>query len=262
MSKQDEPNVLERNVSTLLEAGGEAPKLSEGARLRMRTALVDTHANQAPVRKRSPLLAIGFGLAATAAGALIVTRIAGTGSPTAPTDELEGTTWIADAGAKVTKLGPRRVRVEGAALLDVAPGKGTFTVETARGTIEVVGTRFLVDAASDRTTAAVVRGSVKLASIDVAGEVLLHAGEQGVVEAGRPPTRGPAPRLSHLVSWAAAARKKEEQSIRPLRNGTLFARDPNNPWVPESPLPITKLGVDIVVEDQVARVAIDQTFHN
>src|SRR5213076_178326 len=94
------------------------------------------------------------------------------------------------------------------------------------------------------------------------GTVLLHAGEQGVVEAGRPPTRGPAPRLSHLVSWAEQARKKDEHAIAPVRNGTLFAHDPNNPWVPETPLPIAKLGVDIVVEDQVARVAIDQTFHN
>ena len=49
-------------------------------------------------------------------------------------------------------LGPRRVRVEGAALLDVAPGKGTFVVETARGRIEVLGTRFLVEADAARTT--------------------------------------------------------------------------------------------------------------
>ena len=34
------------------------------------------------------------------------------------------------------------------------------------------------------------------------------------------------------------------------------------PWGAEYPLPIKKLGVDIVVENQVARVALDQTFHN
>ncbi|MBS1119152.1 MAG: hypothetical protein H6Q90_1380 [Deltaproteobacteria bacterium] len=256
--------VLERNVTTLLEHGGEAPRLADTARARIRSQLVDQAAKpiaQGAARKRSPLLAVGFGLAATAAGALIVTRMTGPGSSDEPVaDGVDGTTWITDAGAKVTQLGPRRVRVEGAVLLDVAPGKGVFTVETKRGTIEVIGTRFLVDAADDRTTAAVVRGQVKLVSSE--GNVLLHAGEQGVVELGRPPTRGPAPRLSHLVSWAAQARKKDEHAVRPLRNGTLFAREPNNPWVPESPLPIAKLGVDIVVEDQVARVAIDQTFHN
>jgi ferric-dicitrate binding protein FerR (iron transport regulator) len=264
-SKSDDTNnVLERNVSTLLEAGGEAPKLADAARARIRAQLVEKHAidEAAGSRRRSPLIAVGFGLAATVAGALVVTRIGGKSADTADNaDKLEdGTTWITDDGGKVTKLGDRRVRVEGAALLDVAPGKDKFVVETARGTIEVVGTRFLVSADANRTTAAVVRGAVRLASSD--GNVLLHAGEQGVVELGRPPTRGPAPRLSHLVSWAAQARKKDEHAIRPLRNGTLFARDPNNPYVPESPLPIGKLAVDVVVEDQVARVAIDQTFHN
>ncbi|MGN6111132.1 MAG: VIT domain-containing protein, partial [Kofleriaceae bacterium] len=135
-----------------------------------------------------------------------------------------------------------------------------FVVETTRGEIEVLGTRFLVEASAERTTAAVVRGAVALASPD--GKVVLHAGEQGVAEPGRPPTRGPAPRLSHLVSWAAQARKRDEHAVRPLRNGTLFAREPNRLDVPESPLPIAKLGVDIVVEDQVARVALDQTFVN
>jgi len=262
-TKTDADGVLERNVSTLLEAGGEAPRLPDTARARMRAQLVEQHGKAGTERKRSPLIAIGLGLAATAAGAVIVTRGGAGPEITAPDGLEDGTTWIAEDGAKVTKLGARRVRVEGAALLDVAPGKGLFVVETARGTIEVIGTRFLVDASADRTTAAVVRGKVKLASTD--GNVLLHAGEQGVAEPGRPPSRGPAPRLSHLVSWAAQARKKQEQAVRPLRNGTLFAREPNNPnnpWVPETPLPIVKLGVDVVVEDQVARVAIDQTFHN
>ena len=171
----------------------------------------------------------------------------------------DGTSWLTEPGARVDVLAARRVRVTGAALLDVAPG-APFTVETAAGTIEVLGTRFLVEASGERTTAAVVRGSVKLAS--PAGQVVLHAGEQGVAEPGHPPTRGPAPRLSHLVSWAAKARAKDEAAIVPLRNGTLFAREPNRPGVPESPLPIQKLVVDVVVENQVARVALDQTFHN
>ncbi|MCW5804755.1 MAG: VWA domain-containing protein, partial [Deltaproteobacteria bacterium] len=264
-------NVLEQNVSTLLGSGGEAPRISAAARSRIRAALVERHGVEAP--RRSPLLAIGLGLAATAAGALVVTRVAGGGdTPLAALDGIisagdttklaDGTTYIVPpgGGGRVEVLGTRHVRVEGAALLDVAPGKGTFVVETERGRIEVLGTRFYVNAESARTTAAVVRGAVKLASTD--GEVTLRAGEQGIAELGHAPTRGPAPRLSHLVSWAAEARRREERTIAPLRNGTLFARDPNRPWVPESPLPITKLTVDITVEDQVARVALDQTFRN
>ena len=260
--KHDE--VLERNVSTLLGSGGEPPRIADTTRARIKAELVDKFGvTPARSRLRSPLIAIGLGLAATAAAALIVTRFVGAPAD-APRDggELaDGSTWIAEPGAEVEVLGHRRVRVAGAALLDVTPGKGTFVVETTRGRIEVLGTRFLVDADADRTTAAVVRGSVKLASPE--GFVTLHAGEQGIAEPGKPPTRGPAPRLSSLVSWAKAARARdEEQGVKPLRNGTLFAREPNNPHVPESPLPITKLAVDVVVEDQVARVALDQTFHN
>lgn len=258
--KPDTDGVLERNVTTLLETGGEGPRIGDGARARIRVHLLEKHG--AAARRRSPLLAVGLGLAATAAAAAIVTRVVGGGEVVAPVPVdgklADGTSWVTEPGARVDVLAARRVRVTGAALLDVAPG-APFVVETAAGTIEVLGTRFLVDAIADRTTAAVVRGSVKLASSD--GQVLLHAGEQGVAERGRPPTRGPAPRLSHLVSWAAQARKKDE-SVQPLRNGTLFAREPNRPGVPESPLPIQKLVVDVVVENQVARVALDQTFHN
>jgi len=260
-SKPDE-GMLERNVSGLLEAGGETPRIADAARTRIRAHLMEKHATAAKPA-RSPIFAIGLGLAATAAGALIVTKVAGSGdsiTTTTPEGATEGATWIAHESGKVTKLGERKVRVEGAALIDVEPGKGTFTVETAQGTIEVIGTRFVVDAQADRTSTAVVRGSVKLATS--AGSVVLHAGEQGIAEHSRPPTRGPAPRLSHLVSWAEQARKKIETAVKPLRNGTLFAREPNNPWVPETPLPIVKLGIDVVVENQVARVAIDQTFHN
>ena len=261
----DSRDMLERNVSSLLETGGEAPRLSDAARSRIRDELLANHGKPEVMRTRTrrPVLAVLAGLAATAAVALILLRIFGHGG----SGELalsDGSTYLTAPDGKVTVLGPRHVRVEGAALLDVAPGQGTFTVETERGTIEVLGTRFLVDGEHDRTTAAVVRGEVRLSSDG--GNVVLHAGEQGVAEPGHVPVRGPAPRLSHLVSWAQEARRREEHTIEPLHHGSLFARDPgvrsHPPWGDEYPLPIKKLGVDIVVEDQVARVALDQTFHN
>ncbi len=266
-----DPDVLEQNVSTLLETGGEAPRLSPVARERIKASLLASHGVAATPSGASGFwrarnLAIGGGLLAIAAAIalLVASRGAGTGVvPGAPADRAlalaDGTTVVRDQGATVTVLGPRHVRVTGAALLDVAPGKGAFVVETARGTIEVLGTRFLVDAESQRTTAAVVRGSVKLTSDT--GNVLLHAGEQGVAEPGKVPTRGPAPRLSHLVSWAEATRRTLEHA-EPVHHGTLFGRPPNVPNAAEEPLPLAKLSVDVVVENQVARVALDQTFHN
>ncbi|MCX5745093.1 MAG: VIT domain-containing protein, partial [Proteobacteria bacterium] len=275
--KQDE-RVLEDNVSQLLEGGGAPPRLAADARARMRAALIAKHsadpASAHPQAKRRPLLAVGVGVFAAAAGALIVTRVVGgsddvtTGSALVASDNgklADGSTWLVEPGAKVTQLGPRHVRVVGAALLDVVPGKGPFTVDTAQGTITVLGTRFMVAADERTTTTAVVRGSVKLATAQ--GDVTLHAGEQGIAEHAKPPTRGPAPRLSHLVSWAAQARKKAEgQDVEPLHHGSLFAKDPgvrsHPPWGDEYPLPMKQLKVDVVVDNQVARVALDQTFHN
>jgi tetratricopeptide (TPR) repeat protein len=274
MKKDLDNEVLERNVSTLLEAGGEAPRLGDAARARIRGELVakfGADASAPRVRSlRAPLVATCAGLAAAAAIALVATRLVGRGGDDhlgtlVPSGTLaDGTTYVAEPGATVAVIGPRRVRVTGAALLDVPPGHGAFTVETARGTVEVLGTRFVVTGERERTTAAVVRGEVKLASDG--GDVVLHAGEQGIAEPGRAPTRGPAPRLSHLASWAQLARREGDKTVEPLHHGTLFARDPgvrsHPPWGDEYPLPIAKLGVDIVVEDQVARVALDQTFRN
>ncbi len=264
-------DVLEQNVSSLLESGGEPPRMEDAARTRIREALLAKHATVATApttRARTPLIAAGLGLAATAAAALVITRFVDD-EPAAVVDTgssklADGSTYLTEPGAKVTVLGARRVRVEGAALLDVASGKGTFVVETAHGRIEVLGTRFLVDAEAERTTTAVVRGQVKLATDH--GSVFLHAGEQAVAEPGRPPTRGPAPRLSHLVSWAQQARRRDENGAQPIRHGSLFARDPgvrpNGQFGEEYPLPIKQLSVDVVVEDRVARIALDQTFHN
>ncbi len=261
-----DPDVLEKNVSTLLETGGEAPRIAPAARARIKAHLLDVHGvtAAAPGWWRARNLAIGTGMLAVAAVVALMLAGRGGDSPVSqPSDDAlaltDGTTVVRDTGATVTVLGPRHVRVTGAALLDVAPGKGTFVVDTARGRIEVLGTRFLVDAEATRTTASVVRGEVQLSSD--AGNVLLHAGEQGIAEPGRAPTRGPAPRLSHLVSWAQATRRKLEHA-EPVHHGTLFARQPNIPNAAEEPLPLAKLTVDVVVDNQVARVALDETFHN
>ncbi len=270
---KNEIDILERNVSTLLEHGsGEPPAPSPESRARIKRELVEKFAakpsTDQPVGRSAsrPLIAVGIGIAALAAAALLLVRSTSP-STTAKSPELavtalaDGTTYVADRGGRVEVLGPRRVRVTGAVLFDVVPGKGQFVVETARGTIDVLGTKFVVDGEADETQAAVLRGEVRLASS--AGDVTLHAGEQGIATAGKVPARAPAPRLSHLVSWAREARHAGDA---PVHHGTLFARDPgvrsHPPCGEEYPLPLAQLTLDVVVEDQVARVALDQTFHN
>jgi ferric-dicitrate binding protein FerR (iron transport regulator) len=70
----------------------------------------------------------------------------------------------------------------GEAFFDVTPGRGTFVVESAHGTVTVRGTRFLVAA---ETEVLVQRGKVDL---EAAGRtVAVLAGERSAAAAGRPP---------------------------------------------------------------------------
>ncbi len=257
-------DVLEKNVETLIESGGEPPRIDDAARTRIRAQLVHRF-GEVPV-PRSHVRAIVLGLTATALAIVaLVIVLRHRSQPRVVTGEAlaDGSTYVVDDGSRLTVLGPRHVRVEGRALLDVMPGKGTFVVETAQGRVEVLGTRFVVEGGSARTLTAVIRGEVKLVSS--LGSVVLHAGDQGVAEPGHPPVRSPAPRLSHLASWVHEARAKQEKAVA-VHHGTLFARDPgirsHPPWGHEYPLPLKQLTVDVTVEDQVARVALDQTFHN
>lgn len=266
-------DVLDQNLTTLL-AGSDPAAPSAEARARMRTRLVTRHGKVA--RGRSPVAIAGWGLVAAAAGAMVVANLGGDrpgggGGGAAPDGVAkakaaetmtlaDGSTAELGPGGKLTVLGPRKVRVEGAVLLDVAPGQGQFQVVTGAGELSVLGTRFLVEAIGATTTTSVLRGVVALRS--GGQEAVLHAGEQGVMQEGVRPTRGPAPRLSHLVSWVAERRRRDERpAAGPMRSGALVARNPQ--WQEqEFPLPMAALTVDVQLENQIARVALDQTFHN
>ncbi|HTM23101.1 MAG TPA: VIT and VWA domain-containing protein, partial [Kofleriaceae bacterium] len=82
------------------------------------------------------------------------------------------------------------------------------------------------------------------------------------LRAGAMPERRRAPRLSHLASFAAGVdRGVEIAETGPVRKGALLARNPT--WQEqEFPLPLRRLDVDIHIDNQVARVALDQTFFN
>ncbi|MBP9087762.1 MAG: FecR domain-containing protein, partial [Kofleriaceae bacterium] len=266
-------DVLEKNVTSLLSGASTPPQISELGRARIRAALIAKHGRTR--RPRNGLI-VG-GVAAAAAAAIAVWYVAGARPPasvaTAPEHApLRATAtgaqrtfadgsmvWLRE-GASLTELGPRHVKVAGEVLFDVAPGAGPFTVDSDAAQISVLGTRFVVDATPQATLAAVIRGVVTLGNAQ--GNVTLHAGDQGQAQLHTPPVRGPAPRLSQLVGWAQAARARDERGLRPaVRNGALYARLPNS-QTQETPLPMTQLRIDAVVENRVARVALDQTFLN
>jgi predicted Zn-dependent protease len=272
----DEPvldeTVLERNVAELLSRAHEPPRMEREARARVLATLKTRRA----VAKRSrPIAKIaGYSGLAMAAAVLLgvgvwqLTKSAPASEQTAFTNEdpaprevalEDGTKVVLRQGAEIAVEGSRRVRlVRGEAFFDVARADDEFVVDVPQGRAVVLGTKFLLNASDEETLAAVARGRVRIEN--GSGEEVLGAGEEGELRENERPTRRPAPRLTHLTSWMATHTASAEETT-PVRGGTLIARQPN--WqTQEYPLPVRDLTVDVYVENQVARVAIDQTFFN
>lgn len=273
----DEPlldeTVLERNVSELLSRAHEPPRMDKEARARM---LATLKARRPAVKARLPIAKLagysGLAMAATVLLGIGVWQLTetspATGEETVFTNEdpapreialEDGTKVVLRRGAEIAVDGLRRVRlVRGEAFFDVARAGEEFIVDVPQGRAVVLGTKFLLNASDAETLAAVARGRVRIEN--GSGEEVLGAGEQGELRENERPTRRPAPRLTHLTSWMATHATSAEE-ITPVRGGTLIARQPN--WqTQEYPLPVRDLTVDVYVENQVARVAIDQTFFN
>lgn len=173
----------------------------------------------------------------------------------------DGTVLVLDAGARVRDFGDRHIELEhGRLFVDVAAHRDEFVVDTPHGSAKALGTRFLVSLDDAAMHAAVARGRVELSGRG--GRELLGAGQEGRVGADQDGVvRKPAPRLSHLASWARPALEGDTVAPRdPIRRGNLIAREPR--WGQEWPLPIRDLVIDVHVEGSVARTTVDQTFFN
>jgi predicted Zn-dependent protease len=264
--------VLERNVAELMRGAHESPRMDAGARARVLSNL--RAARAAKRRKWTAAKIAGYSTLAVAAIALIGFAVSELGGSSPGEQETEfandepaprevelddGTKVVLRQGAEISVEASRRVTlVRGEAFFDVARGAGEFIVEVPQGRAVVLGTKFLLSASEEETLAAVARGRVRIEN-DL-GQEVLGAGEEGELRARARPTRRPAPRLTHLASWMSTLATTTEETA-PVRGGTLIARQPN--WqTQEFPLPVRNLTVDVYVENQVARVAIDQTFFN
>jgi tetratricopeptide (TPR) repeat protein len=284
---------LERNVAELLRRAHQPPKIDDQARSRiladLETRLDERRGGETadePTESRGWLAsllstprraALVAGLSIAAASAAGYLLLAGGGDEPARFESAEhqndqpaprrveladGSSAILRSGAAIVELAPRRIElIRGDVLFDVARGQGRFVVSRPEqaGRVVVLGTRFVVSGGDDTTLAAVIRGRVRLEGDGA--DLELGAGEGGEL-AGGVPTRRPVERLSHMTSWARAARiRAEGKDVEPARRGNLIARFPN--WgTQDYPLPVRDLTVDVHVENQVARVAVDQTFFN
>lgn len=177
----------------------------------------------------------------------------------------DGSRALLRSGSTLEALGPRHLRLTGGeVLLDVVEAGEPLLIETAHGRALVTGTRLLVRASSNDTLTAVLRGSATLQR-GQAGELLLHAGEQALIDASGATERILGRRLTHEIDWARDLLAPGERP-EPIRRGNLLARVPR--WTgqlgpsPEWPLAVRKMVVDVHVEDGHVRTTIDQTFFN
>jgi tetratricopeptide (TPR) repeat protein len=171
----------------------------------------------------------------------------------------DGTVVIARGGTKYSADKPRSLELEaGEIYLLVAKGLEPFSVTTKDGEISAKGTRF-VTSTGESTFVAVAQGQVTLSN--PAGQVQLLSGQQGVLKQNERPTRQPAPRLSHLVSWAREVLAQEKPLVEKTEHetGELIALDPSGQ---EVRLTLRKYHVDVFIEDGIARTTIDQTYFN
>ena len=272
MSEQNETRETESNIERLLARAHEPPEMRAEARARIKETLLAR--GVVGKRRALPRLTRGrlFVALALAAGVVLWIALASRGGGEASrlshantghapmrVELADGSSAVLDQGCELDETGYRQATlVRGQALLDVVHGKGPFVVDAPDGRVVVTGTRFVVASSEEGTLAAVARGEVRLEG-DSTVEVL-HAGEEGTVKRGARPTRRPAPRLSHLSSFAreALAANANETASCPERD----ARGAQPQWGQKWPLAIRDFSVDVYVEDGVARTTIDQTFFN
>lgn len=177
----------------------------------------------------------------------------------------DGTKIVGDADSQFEVLGDRRISLsDGQIYLIVAKSDKPFIVKTDHGILRATGTRFTVsipkqsEKENGTTFAAVAQGTVELQN--QTGFTKLTAGEQGTLRDGKPPTREPAPRVSHLISWAKSALSETNQAEeKESKKSGLITVDVGGQ---ETQLSLEKYHVDVVIENGIARTTIDQTFFN
>jgi len=169
----------------------------------------------------------------------------------------DGSIAIAENGTRFIETAPRQLELEiGSLYLIVEKNDKPLIVNTPTGEAQALGTRFLISTSTLGPKVAVAQGVVRLSND--AGAIDLARGQEGLIGKNGLPFRRPAPRVSHLVSWAREALKENERLPDRSKSG-LVAIDP---YGQSARLELRDYSLDIHIEDGVARTTIDQTFFN
>ncbi|MCU0658701.1 MAG: FecR domain-containing protein, partial [Polyangiaceae bacterium] len=165
---------------------------------------------------------------------------------------------------------PRSARLaRGSLLADIAHVSAAPNARFAfpAGSLEVLGTKFVIRASAERSSVQVARGVVQLAAEDGSAE-RVFAGEEGRVAPKKSVSVFPSPVLSEGFGWSerfqhADRPRPGEDPSEPLRGlGELRARKPGQQEEKDGAVRLTSHSVQVRIVDGVARTEIDETFQN
>ncbi len=179
-------------------------------------------------------------------------------------DLADGTTLVLDHGTELAfdAKEPRKLTMTSGRLsADVAHVENRpASITTKAGTIDVIGTKFVVAATDTLTSVQVVRGSVALTSVGGKREEI-HAGEEGLIENGALSV-GAAPSLAAELGWSELAPKPKAADETTAGLGALRAYKPGEKRDRDWKLALAKHDVKVRISGPIARTEITETFRN
>jgi hypothetical protein len=165
---------------------------------------------------------------------------------------------------------PRSARLaRGGLLADVTHLAASPNVRLSfpSGSLEVLGTKFVVRSVGERSSVQVARGVVQLSADDGSSE-RVFAGEEGRVTPQNPVSVFPSPVISEGFTWSDRfvhpdKPRPGDDPSEPLRGlGELRARKPGQQEEKDGAVRLTSHSVQVRIVDGIARTEIDETFHN
>jgi len=179
-------------------------------------------------------------------------------------DLADGTKLVLDHGTELAFDGkePRKLTMTaGRVSAEVAHVENRpASITTKAGTIDVIGTKFVVAATETLTSVQVVRGSVALTTIGGQREEI-HAGEEGLIENGALSV-GAAPSLAAELGWSELAPKPKAADETTAGLGALRAYKPGEKRDRDWKLALAKHDVKVRISGPIARTEITETFRN
>ena len=179
-------------------------------------------------------------------------------------DLADGTTLVLDHGTELAfdANAPRKMTMTAGRLsADVAHVENKpASITTKAGTIDVIGTKFVVAATETVTSVQVVRGSVALTTTGGKREEI-HAGEEGLIENGALSV-GAAPSLAAELGWSELAPKPKAADDTTAGLGALRAYKPGEKRDRDWKLALAKHDVKVRISGPIARTEITETFRN